>query len=122
MALPKEYKGSKAYLLAYCELITAARYKGVTTYQKLATIMGLPDQGNLMGFEVGRLLGEIVDEEVKAGRPMLSAVVVNTRGKASEGFFSLARELGLFSGSTNEEKSAFLEKQKQAAYRAWEDR
>ena len=44
-----KYRGSKEYHLIYCELMNAARYRGVITYQAIAQIMGLPLTGNLMG-------------------------------------------------------------------------
>ena len=53
-----KYLGTKEYLLVYGELITAARYRGVTTYQAIAQLIGLPLTGNYMGSEVGQILGE----------------------------------------------------------------
>ena len=38
------HRGTKAYLLIYAELITAARYRGTVTYQELAELVGLPLQ------------------------------------------------------------------------------
>ena len=75
-AVPDKYRGSKEYLLVYCELIKAARYKGTTTYQAIAEIMGLPLRGSHMGREVGKILGEISEDELNQGRPMLSAIAV----------------------------------------------
>jgi len=45
---------------------------------------------------LARLLGEISTEEDKAGRGMLSVIVVHKHGdcKPGRGFFDLARELG----------------------------
>ena len=42
--------------------------------------MGLPLQGGYMGAEVGRMLGEIAEDEIRHGRPMLTAIVVGTSG------------------------------------------
>lgn len=39
------YQGTIVYHLVYAELATAARYRGVTTYQTVAQIMGLPLRG-----------------------------------------------------------------------------
>ena len=47
-----------------------------------------------MGREVGHVLGEIVEDEVAADRPMLSAVAVGVSGLPGPGFYSLAQELG----------------------------
>jgi hypothetical protein len=83
-----KYRGTKEYLLAYAELLQAARYRGVMTYQAVAQIMGLPLTGNNMGREVGQLIGEISQDEVQNGRPMLSALVVGTSGVPGEGFLT----------------------------------
>jgi len=72
---PDKYRGSKEYLLVCCELIRAARYKGMTTYQAIAEIMGLPLRGGYMAKEVGQMLGEIAQDEFHHGRPMLTAIV-----------------------------------------------
>ena len=88
-----EYRGIPTYQRVYAELVRAAEYRGLTTYQHLAVIMDLPLSGNLMGKRIGQILGEIVDDEVAAGRPMLSAVVVGTNdwpGKPPASVGSLA--------------------------------
>jgi len=71
-----KYRGSKEYFLVYCELIKAARYGGLTTYQAIAQIMGLPLTGHHMSAETGHILGEISEDEINHGRPMLSAIAV----------------------------------------------
>ena len=81
--------GTKEYLLVYGELITAARFHGVTTYQAIAQLMGLPFTGSHMGRELGQILGEITEAELDQGRPMLSALAVSVNGTPSEGFFKL---------------------------------
>jgi hypothetical protein len=48
-----------------------------------------------MASEVGQLLGEIGENEKKAGRPQLIALVVyKGDGTPSYGFYKLARQLG----------------------------
>ena len=96
-----------------------AEYQGVTTYQDLAVIMGLPLQGAHMGKETGHVLGEISEDEVKAGRPMLSAVAVSVvSGKAGPGFFTLAKELGRFGGEPADEEN-FWRQELKAVYDTW---
>jgi hypothetical protein len=92
------YRGTTDYIRVRAELVHAAEYRGVTTYQDLAVIMGLPLQGSHMGKETGHVLGEISEDEVNAGRPMLSALAVSVSGKAGPGFFALAKDLGRFGG------------------------
>ena len=113
------YRGSKEYLLVYAELLQAARYHGLTTYQAVAQIMGLPMTGNLMGKEVGQLIGEISQDEVQSGRPMLSALVVGTSGVPGEGFLTWAKELGRLTDDSKEGRAAFWESERQAVYQAW---
>ena len=60
-----KYRGQKIYHIVYHELIMAARYHGVITYQEIARLMGLPKSGNFMGKELGEILGEISADEVK---------------------------------------------------------
>ena len=112
------YRGTTDYIRVLAELVHAAEYRGVTTYQDLAVIMGLPLQGSYMGKETGHVLGEICEDEVKAGRPMLSAVAVSVSGKPGPGFFGLAKDLGRFSGGPDEEES-FWRREIQAVYETW---
>jgi hypothetical protein len=117
--VPNKYRGTTNYIRVLAELVRAAEYQGVTTYQDIAVIMGLPLQGAFMGKETGHILGEISEDEVKAGRPMLSAVAVSVvTGKAGPGFFALAKELGRFGGDTAEEQN-FWRQEVQAVYETW---
>ena len=112
-----KYRGTTKYFHVLAELVRAAQYRGLTTYQDIALLMGLPQSGNHMGKEVGLILGEISEDEVRAGRPMLSSVAVGVNGKAGSGFFGLARELGRL--DQNKDESAFWKEELLAAYSAW---
>ncbi len=113
------YRGKKEYLIAISELINAARYGGKTTYQEIALIAGLPLRGSFMGKEVGHLLGEIAEDEVARDRPMLSAVVVDIKGKVGPGFFTLAEDLGRLPNNSEEGKRKFHEQELKACYDTW---
>ena len=116
-----KYRGSRDYLLAYCELVRAARYRGTTTYQAVAQIMGLRLTGSHMGKEIGQLLGEIVEDESRQGRPMLTAVVVSSvSGLPGPGFFNLARELGKLQGDSPEAERGFWKEEIEAVYATWQ--
>jgi hypothetical protein len=111
------YRGKKEYTLVYSELITAARYRGTVTYQEIAKLIGLPLRGSYMGMELGWLLGEISEDEVTNGRPMLSAIAVSAKGDLGQGFFTLAKQLGkLVEG---EDEQAFWKKECQSVYETW---
>jgi len=70
-----------------------------------------------MGRETGYILGEISEDEVISGRPMLSSVAVSVNGKPGPGFFTLVRDLGLL--QSGEEETDFWKRQRDAAYDAW---
>jgi len=112
-----KYRGTPQYFRVMSELVRAAEHRGVTTYQDLAVIMGLPQSGSHMGKETGQILGEIAEDEVLAGRPMLSALAVGVGGKPGPGFFSLARDLGRLTPEADEQ--AFWQSEKEAGYESW---
>ena len=114
-----EYRGARECVLAYCEMVNAARYAGTTTYQTIAQIMGLPLQGNYMANEVGKVIGAISEDEHNHGRPMLSAIVVNVNGRPGGGFFDLPRKLGRLAGQSKEAEDRFWDKEKAAVYETW---
>ena len=95
-------------------LIEVARNKECTTYGELAEIAGLP------AVAIGRLLDEIVTDEANAGRPMLSAVVVDAEGRTGDGFFKVAADLGRTASS--ERSEAFLTAERERVYRYWGQR
>lgn len=115
--LKSKYRGTTLYFHVMSELVRAAQYRGLTTYQDIALIMGLPEKGSHMGAETGRMLGEISEDEVRAGRPMLSALAVGVSGKPGPGFFGWAKELGRFSGSESE--AEFWQQERERVYSAW---
>jgi hypothetical protein len=113
----KKYRGTTKYFHVMAELVRAAQYRGLTTYQDIALITALPLSGSYMGKEIGHVLGEIAEDEVAAGRPMLSAVAVGVNGKAGPGFYALARDLGRL--KSPDDDVAFWEEEREAAYTAW---
>ena len=113
-----KYRGTPNYIRVLAELVHAAEYRGTTTYQDIAVIMGLPLQGSHMGKEIGHVLGEISEDEMNAGRPMLSAAAVGVSGKPGPGFYALAKEFGRFNGSPDEEES-YWRRELQALYETW---
>ena len=115
-----KYRGTTEYTLVIIELVRAAQYRGVTTYQDIAAIMGPPQSGNYMAREVGQVLGAISEDEAEAGRPMLSAVAVNVKGVPGDGFYDLAQRLGRL--AENDDDDAFWEAERNAAYKTWRRR
>ena len=112
-----KYRGTPVYVRVLSELVNAAQNGGVTTYQDIARIMGIRTTGHHMSRETGAILDEISTDEVRAGRPMLSAVVVRTTGKPGPGFFRLAAKLGRAPGSDADME--FWKREQDAVYEAW---
>ena len=48
-----KYRGTAKYFHVLAELVRAAQYRGLTTYQDIALLMGLRQSGHHMGKEVG---------------------------------------------------------------------
>lgn len=111
------YRGTKMYSQVHAELVRAAQYGGATTYPDVAAIMELPAGGHRMRKGVTRMLQEICEDEVEAGRPMLSAVAVKTNRKPGHGFFDQARELGRLQGKRAEAR--FWVRERRAVYKEW---
>ena len=118
--LSKQYRGTREYALIFAELITAARYRGTVTYQELAELVGLPTHGTHMGAELGGYLGAISEDEVKQGRPMLSAIAIGTTGKPGGGFYPYAKELGRLTSDDPAAQLLFWEAEKRAVYATWQ--
>ncbi|MDP2952899.1 MAG: hypothetical protein Q8O76_06255 [Chloroflexota bacterium] len=81
-------------------LIAIAKQRTVITYDDLMSKLGGPGRGY-----IGEVLGTIVDAEIKAGRPKLSAVVVHTYGGlVGGGFFGFPNTPANVRRSTPEEQ------------------
>ena len=115
-----KYRGTTDYALVLGELVRAAQYRGLTTYQDIAPLVGLPQSGHHMAREIGLILGAISEDEVLASRPMLSALAVNVDGEPGSGFFELARELERLDQDGDE--SAFWKAERDDVYDAWRRR
>ena len=111
------YRGTQLYTLVLAELVTAAQYRGVTTYQHIAAMMDLPSSGQHMARQIGLVLGEISEDEVKQGRPMLSAVAVRVSGEPGMGFYVAAKDLGRT--PTDARDKAFWERERDDVYETW---
>ena len=113
-----KYRDTQEYFRVFAELIRVAECRGLTTYQNVAVIMGLPLQGQHMGIETGRVLGDISEDEVNSGRPMLSAIAVSVNGTPGNGFYDLAKKLNRMKSGDNER--TFWERERDAVYKTWQ--
>jgi hypothetical protein len=101
----------------YDDLKRVAKAQSTVTYSEIAPLAGL-DMSNIADRnEIARILGEISSFEHSQGRPMLSVVVV-LQGEymPGQGFFTLARELSLYSGHDD---LAFFSRELGKVHAAW---
>ena len=78
----------------YERLVKAARAGEFVHYGELAKMLGIDMDDPYFGARVGRVLGRISEDEVAAGRPMISAIVVSKDTMLpGHGFFNLGQEL-----------------------------
>ena len=78
----------------YERLVQAARASQFVHYGELAKMLGIDMDNPHFGAQVGKVLGRISEDEVAAGRPMISAIVVSKDDMLpGRGFFKLGQEL-----------------------------
>lgn len=83
----------------YAELKRVAKEQRYTTYSDIAPLAKLDMEEPADRVEIGQLLDEISRFEHSQGRPMLSATVIHRDDNIpGQGFFKLARQLGLYRG------------------------
>ena len=87
-------------------------------YTDVASLMGIATRGQSMGTKVGSLLDGICEDEVRQGRPMLSALVVGYTGRPGKGFFALAQALGRL--EEGDDQAAFWARELEAVYETWQ--
>ena len=99
-------------------LVTAARQHERVTYKEVAKAIGRPIKGPHWAVPIGRVLAPISEDEVAAGRPMLSAIVVSQDSDLpGEGFYKLGKQLGVVNaGETSED---FAKRQIRQVYEYW---
>jgi hypothetical protein len=112
-----KYRGTSKYIDVLTRLVRAARYGGLLNCQDVAALIGVSSRGKVMANEIGHVCREISEDEVNAGRPMLSALVVGKEGMPAKEFFSCAKDLGRFPAHLHEKE--FWEKERDAVYATW---
>jgi len=72
----------------------------VSTYSEISPLANLDMSRQTDRTKIGEMLGEISTYEHQHGRPMLSVVVIHRdNNMPGEGFFKLARYLGVYRGN-----------------------
>jgi len=85
--------------------------------------LGIKFEGDAGRKEIGIILGDISKREFQNNRPLISAVVVSKNShppKPSDGFYNLARELGLLKRGEKEE--IFYSKELTKVFEYWKNK
>lgn len=104
----------------YERLKEVAKNGDLITYGEIAPLANLnmenPDDRN----KIAHILGDISKYENEQGRPLLSSIVVLAGiGYPGEGFFNLARELGLHHGRKDLEDLDFFAREAKKVHAYW---
>jgi alkylated DNA nucleotide flippase Atl1 len=119
--VPRKYRGTRLFHRVRRDLQRAATEGRFVPYGDVASLMGLPRQGNHMACETGHISGEISEHTHAQGLPMLSAIVVRRdTGMPGQGFFTLAEQLGrLPRGASAGAKRRFWRQEVRAIFATW---
>lgn len=110
------------YQEIYERLKEVARNGELITYGEIAPLAGLNMESQGDRTKMGELLGEISTYEHEHGRPMLSAVVVQSGiGYPGEGFYNLARDLGIHHSHDEMSDMEFFVKEVKKVHQYWQN-
>ncbi|WP_338593203.1 hypothetical protein V6669_09430 [Paenibacillus sp. Y5S-9] len=120
----EEYSLVRSSLASHLTVNVASNNE-VCTYTDIARYLKLQFDLNEdpISKSLAGLLGDISVDENKQGHPMLSVIVVNQETKIpGDGFFKLAKDLGLYEGLLNniEQKDAFYISELKKVHSFWE--
>jgi len=96
-----------------------ARERSVATYAELAELVGQPGPHRIHGLTTR--LEALVHSDLRAGRPLLSALAVGrNRAVPQRGFFLLLAELGCYEGpDSGPQAEAFHREELELAWEWW---
>jgi hypothetical protein len=110
------------HLQIYERLIEVAKKGDLVTYGEIAPLADLNMEDPADRNKIARILGDISTYENEQGRPMLSAVVVVAEFRYPiDGFFKLARKLGLHHGRKELEDFEFFVQEVKRVHECWKD-
>lgn len=104
--------------LIHDRLLVAAKRRELVYYADLAELLGREMRGRNWASPIYHALDRINDDEDRAGRPMLSAIVVAKETKMpGPGFFALGKRLG--KTRPGEDEEAFAKRARADVYAFW---
>ena len=110
------------HLQIYERLIEVAKKGDLVTYGEIAPLADLNMENPADRHKIARILRDISTYENEQGRPMLSAVVVLAEFRYPiDGFFKLARKLGLHHGRKELEDLEFFVQEVKRVHEYWKD-
>jgi hypothetical protein len=114
----QEGEGTMEHQAVHDRLVQAARAGGFVHYGELAKMLGIDMDNPHFGAQVGKILGRISEDEIAAGRPMISAIVVSRDTMLpGSGFFKLGQELHLT--EPGEDEIGFAIRQIKRVHQYW---
>lgn len=116
-----EWESARSWMAEHLQGV--ARARKTQTYSEICAAMRgacqvavEPHSSALFG-----LLGQICTLESEAGRPLISAVVLHKGdGEPGEGFWNIARDLGIDPGSTKDARYEFWIRELSRCHEYWE--
>jgi hypothetical protein len=103
----------------YDRLVTAARQRSRVFHSEVRGILeSLPGDSHVRP-DVDEVLAEIAAAEHRAGRPLLTALVVTGKSIPGNSFFTTARDLGLLSSTDPAEEMRFWMEEEARVYATW---
>jgi hypothetical protein len=110
---------AEAFELVYTRLREAARQHGRVFHAELSGLIAPFDEDPDSPVSVSDILRQVAAAEHRAGRPLLTALVVTGKSVPGNVFFASARELGVLTGSDPVEEMRFWMDEERRVYEAW---
>ena len=116
------FRGTRHYQLLYEKLVSAARNGHQVFHAEVTEILADPSGDGPTNEEITRLLREIAEDEHRAGRPLLTALVLTGKGIPGNVFFATARDLDKLASADAAEEMRFWMAEKAKVYETWKSK
>jgi hypothetical protein len=110
---------TSAYQVVYDRLVNAARQRSRVFHSEVRGLLESMPGDALLRPDVDEVLAQIASDEHRAGRPLLTALVVTGKSIPGNIFFSSARDLGVLSSSDPAEEMRFWMAEEARVYDTW---
>jgi len=110
---------TSAYRIVYDRLVKAARERSRVFHSEVRGLLESLTGDPLLRPEVDEVLAQIAGDEHRAGRPLLTALVVTGKSIPGNIFFSSARDLGLLKTTDPAEEMRFWMAEEARVWDTW---